>query len=252
MRACVVPWIVCDLLLVATVARAGSPDTGPWDSVLRGQVRDGGLDYAGAAADRSDLDRFLAVLAAVEPARMNADEQLAFWINAYNAVTVHFVLERYPELTSVREVSGFFDRQRFRVAGAERTLDEIEDAARALGDPRVHFALVCASSSCPDLRAEAYVPERLEEQLEDQLQVFLASPAKGLRYDEADNELHLSSIFKWYAGDFTGGSTLGAFFFRGGVLDWVKERVPGALAARLEARAPALVYLDYDWSLNDR
>ena len=81
---------------------------------------------------------------------------------------------------------------------------------------------------------------------------FLKSPTKGLRYDEEANTLWLSSIFKWYAGDFTGGSTVVAFFARGKVLSWLLPILPPDLAEKIRQREPKIRYLDYDWSLNDR
>ncbi len=162
------------------------------------------------------------------------------------------MLELYPELESVKGVDGFFDAKRRRVAGERLTLDEIEGRGRDLGDPRVHFAVVCASASCPDLPAEPLDPARLDRQLDELTRAFLADPDKGLRYDDEDNTLWLSSIFKWYAGDFTGGSTLVAYFARGRVLEWVLPHVAGPLRATLAERDPAVKYLDYDWSLNDR
>lgn len=226
--------------------------TAAWDRVLHRFGHDGGLDYAGLAADRADLDSYLASLDAVRPDELSEKARLAFWINAYNAVVVGHVLERYPGIESVKKVDGFFDALTFPVAGEPRTLDAIEKQARSMGDPRVHFAVVCASVSCPDLRGEAYVPQRLDEQLEDQTRSFLGNPEKGLRYDPGDDVLWLSSIFKWYAGDFTGGSTIVAFFARGKVVDWVRPHVPPELARTLEKRDPSVRYLDYDWNLNDR
>jgi hypothetical protein len=231
---------------------AGTVDTAAWGQALDLAHHRGGLDYARLAADRSGLDAYLASLAAARPESWGEPERLAFWINAYNAVVTHHVLERYPGLASVRDVDGFFDELTFRVAGEERTLDEIEERARDLGDPRVHFAVVCASASCPDLRFEPYVGERLDAQLGEQTRTFLANPAKGLRYDRAANDVWLSSIFKWYAGDFTGGSTLLAYVARGPVLEWVLPHVSADLSAELGRRDPSIRYLDYDWSLNDR
>jgi hypothetical protein len=210
------------------------------------------LDYAGLKAERADLDAFLAGLAAPLPPGWEAGERQAYWINAYNAVTVHHVLERYPGIRSVREVDGFFDALRFPVGGERLTLDEIETRARGLGDPRVHFAVVCASRSCPTLRAEPYRAAAIEEQLAEDTRRFLADPAKGLRFDPAARVLWLSSIFKWYAGDFTGGSTIVAFFARGSVVEWLLPHLPPELAAPIREREPAVRYLDYDWTLNDR
>jgi hypothetical protein len=235
----------------AAAARAAGPDVDAWGRVLA-RFRDGaGLDYAGLRAERADLDAFLGGLAAPLPPGWSKGERQAFWINAYNAVTVHHVLERYPGIRSVREVDGFFDALPFPVAGERLTLDEIETRARDLGDPRVHFAVVCASRSCPTLRAEPYRGTAVEEQLAEDTRRFLADPAKGLRLERAENVLWLSSIFKWYAGDFTGSSTLVAFFARGGVVEWLLPHLPPELAAEIRKSEPAVRYLDYDWALND-
>jgi len=233
-------------------AREGWDDTALWGDLLAAHWRAGGLDYEGLAADSATLDRYLQSVSAADSATMERDRQLAFWINAYNAVVARFVLDRYPGISSVREVGGFFDGQTFEVAGRQMTLDEVETRARELGDPRVHFAVVCASTSCPDLRAEAYSGERIEAQLEEQTRAFLADSEKGLRFDAGDGMLYLSSIFKWYAGDFTGGSTVVAFFSRGKIIDWLLPHLPAELAAEIEKTEPSVRYLDYDWSLNDR
>jgi hypothetical protein len=177
---------------------------------------------------------------------------MAFWINAYNAVVAHHVLELYPEIDSVKGVPGFFDEIRFQVAGEELTLDEIETKALELGDARVHFAVVCASTSCPDLLDEPFRGEALEAQLEVSTRRFLSDTSKGLRWRREENRLELSSIFKWYAGDFTGGSTVVAFFARSKVLDWILPHLPPRQAEEIEGTDPSIRYMDYDWSLNDR
>ncbi len=228
------------------------PSAEPWSRALEIGFADGGLDYAALAADSEDLDLYLASLRDARPEEAGRAGRIAFYSNAYNAVVARFVLDRYPEIESVRDVEGFFDELTFPIAGTELTLDEIETRARDEGDARVHFAVVCASHSCPDLRFEPYRAADLERQLEEQTRAFLSDSGKGLRYDQQRNELWLSSIFKWYAGDFTGGSTVVAFFARGKVLDWVLAELPADLADTLRRAGPSVRYLDYDWSLNDR
>jgi hypothetical protein len=230
---------------------AGGADLAAWQRVLTEFVRDGGVDYTALSAAPGDLDVFLASLAAVEPQSLAPADALAFWSNAYNAVVIRHVLDRYPGLESVKAEDGFFDSLTFPVAGAELTLDEIESRGRELGDPRIHFAVVCASTSCPDLLDEPYRGEVIDRQLSEQTKRFLADPTKGMRYDRDSATLWLSSIFKWYAGDFTGGSTVVAFFARGGIADWVRGQVPAEVAVEL-ADSPRVRYFDYDWSLNDR
>lgn len=244
-------------LLMPAAAGAGGEDPAgdaleAWGRVLAEHAVDGGVDYAALARDRSDLDAYLRSLARARTGAMGESEAVAFWTNAYNAVVLHHVLERYPGIESVRDVDGFFDELTFPVAGEELTLDEIEERGRDLGDPRVHFAVVCASTSCPDLRGEPYDAGRIDAQLRDQTRRFLSDESKGLRWEPEEDTLWLSSIFKWYAGDFTGGSTVLAFFARGGVLDWVVEHAPPAIARKLRGEDPSVRYLDYDWGLNDR
>jgi hypothetical protein len=221
-----------------------------WGRVLSDFVHDGGVDYAGLQARPEDLEIFLASLAAVQPEALETAEALAFWSNAYNAVVLRHVLDRYPGIESVKAEDGFFNRLTFPVAGADRTLDAIESEARKLGDPRVHFAVVCASTSCPDLFDEPFRGDEIDAQLRGLTRRFLADPTKGMRYD-SDDTLWLSSIFKWYAGDFTGGSTVVAFFSRGGVADWVRGQLPPEVASEI-GDSSKVRYLDYDWGLNDR
>jgi hypothetical protein len=240
----------------ATATERAAADLGrchaAWDRVVSRHVVRGGVDYAAVAADRSDLDAFLACVRRIDPARLPEPDRLAFLTNAYNALVVDAVLARYPGIRSVRDVDGFFDEEEHVVGGAKKTLDAVEALAREI-DPRVHFAVVCASTSCPDLLDEAFTGAAIDRQLRRQTERFLADRTKGLRYDRQANDLHLSSIFKWYAGDFTGGSTVVAFFARGGVLDWVVEHLGDRrLAGELREREPSVEYLDYDWSLNDR
>jgi hypothetical protein len=237
--------------LEASVIEAAGDPRDAWARVLATYHSGGGLDYAALQGDRQDLDLFLGSLASAKPEAMDLQDQIAFWINAYNAVVVHHVLEAYPGIGSVKEVEGFFDELRFPVAGEQLTLDEIENRARVLGDPRVHFAVVCASTSCPDLRPEPYRGQLLEAQLESSTRAFLADTTKGLAWERSENTLELSSIFKWYAGDFTGGSTVIAFFVRGRVLDWILPHLPADLAGQLDSLSPSVRYMDYDWSLND-
>ena len=223
----------------------------PWRRVLEAHQNQGGLDYAALSGDREDFDAYLASLSGATPERWSVEDRIAFWCNAYNAVVAHHVLDRYSDLESVKAVTGFFDELRFLVAGREMTLDEIEAEARNLGDSRIHFAVVCASRSCSDLQPIPFEGAMLEHQLESATREFLENREKGMRFETAESTLYLSSIFKWYAGDFTGGSTAVAFFARGKVLDWVELHLPDHLAIEIQEEDPKVRYLDYDWSLND-
>lgn len=239
-------------VLLGSTVHAETYDAEPWRRVLENFQVQGGLDYRGLQKDRADLDRYLELLSTARPDSWSQAQQLAFWSNAYNAVVAHHVLDRYPGITSVKAEPGFFDEIEFEVAGQSMTLDEIETAGRDLGDARVHFAVVCASTSCPDLQPTPFEADALDSQLESATRQFLADPSKGLRFEPGEGTIYLSSIFKWYAGDFTGGSTVVAFFARGSVLDWVLDHLPTDQAREIHDRDPKVRYLEYDWSLNDR
>jgi hypothetical protein len=227
------------------------------DSLLATFVNDEGwVDYAGLQRERAKLDAYLATLDAATPQGFGSDsERLAFWINAYNAFTLADALDDvYKKAKGVKEVAGFFDKKSHRVAGADLALDEIEKRGRDLKDARIHFVVVCASTSCPKLQRFAYTGAALDEQLTRASREFLNDPARGLMIDRGKNVVHLSSIFKWYAGDFTGSSSLlarvKAEVSGGEILEYVKKHAPEEAVKFINESKPAVKYLDYDWSLN--
>ena len=173
------------------------------------------------------------------------EEQLAFWINTYNIMAVKMVLDHYP-VQSIKDAGGVFTPvwklNVGTVAGKARTLHEIEhDILRKMGEPRIHVAIVCASLSCPDLRPEAYVPQRLNEQLDDQMKSFLSNEKKGLQVDTANHRLYFSSIFKWFAEDFEA---------KGGVRTYLAGFSPEQISSALNSPKFQVSYLDYNWNLN--
>lgn len=241
--------------------RLPSLDVSDYDRLLHTYVTDDGwVDYAGLARERGALNRFLKELATVSPNSFKDNaERLAFWINSYNAFTVADALDTvYGKHQSVRQVGGFFDGRRHLVAGEQLTLDEIEKRGRDLHDPRIHSTIVCASTSCPKLQRFAYTGQALDSQLDQAAREFLADRNRGLRFDPKNNELYVSPIFKWYAGDFTGTSgSAGSLWARvkatvsgGELLDFIARYAPGEVAGRIKANQPTLHYFDYDWSLN--
>lgn len=218
-----------------------------FDQVLQEYVdSQGRVDYARLKSDPGTLESYLDLLAVNAPGD-NATFQtgLAFWINAYNALTIKGVLDHYPT-TSVRKVKlfgGFFSRIKFQVGGRSYTLDNIEhDIIRyEFGDPRIHFALVCASLGCPILEKRAFVPETLEKRLDNTTANFINNPEK-VRLDRENSILHLSQIFEWYAEDFEDT--------HGSVINFISEYLPEADAAFLKKEEVRIQYLKYDWSLN--
>ena len=218
----------------------------PWDALLQRHVHGGRADYPSFQRARNELERYLATLATINPDDLHSKQaQAAFWINAYNACVIKGVLEHYP-LTSVRKVKGFFDRIRYQVAGQALTLNEIEAKGRALGDWRIHVALVCASSSCPLLRSEAYVPERLDDQLSDQAKQFFRDASRGLLLDAARHTLWVSKIVRWHATDFIPSGKLTAE----GLLPILRPYLDPAMLLSTHHQKLTLKFLDYDWSLN--
>jgi hypothetical protein len=249
-------WLLLSLALFSTSAlsQGFDPSHRAWDALLKKHVvlLSGGkasqVRYAGFAQDRSALKAYLDALSGVREAQFGAwdrAERMAFLLNAYNAFTVEKVLTRYPDLRSIRDFGTVFGNpfkdEFFVLLGRRMSLDGIEHGLLrkkgAYDEPRIHFALNCASVGCPMLREEAYVGERLEAQLEDQTRRFLSDRSRN-RY--ASGQLELSRIFDWYGADF---APLGAFLARyAGPLG---APSPGA------AQQAAVAFLEYDWTLND-
>ena len=227
--------------------------------VLQGGGKASQARYAGFASDSGALKAYTDSLSAVSAAAFNAfsrPQQMAFLINAYNAFTVALILTRYPKLASIRDLGSLLSnpwKPKFiALLGTEMSLDNIEhDTLRAKGrydDPRIHFAVNCASIGCPMLREEAFVADRLEAQLEEQAVRFMSDRTRN-RY--ADGKLQLSKIFDWYGDDFKLGhkgiTSLGAFAARHAnqLADAPADR------ERIKAQGLEIGFLDYDWKLND-
>lgn len=236
-----------------------------WNDLLQRHVRwvraghASVVNYQGMMADRSRLQAYLAELSAVSVSTFEGwrrDTQLAFLINAYNAFTVQLILGAYPDLSSIRDLGSFIQspwKKRFvHLLGKTRSLDDIEHGLiRGSGryrDPRIHFAVNCASFGCPALRPEAYLPEKLDQQLEDQTVRFLGDRTRNQR----DNKvLRISPIFKWYRKDFEqgfrGDKTLPDFLGR---YEAALGLAP-AQARDLRTGVMSIGFGDYDWRLND-
>ncbi len=252
--------LALQLIAAPVAARAQAFDHGhkAWDALVKKHVvlLQGGkasqVRYAGMARDRAALKTYLDSLSSVTEAQFNAwpkAERMAFLINAYNAFTVEKVLTRYPNLKSIRDFGTVFGNpwkdKFFKLLGRESYLDQVEHEMLrkpgAYDEPRVHFAVHCASIGCPMLREEAYVPERLEAQLAEQTTRFLSDHSRN-RFE--DGKLEVSKIFDWFKEDF---GVREQFFARYAKL---LADTPDAQKQVAEGRAP-LAFLEYDWSLND-
>jgi hypothetical protein len=227
-----------------------------WDGLLRKHVavQGGGrasqVRYAAMAQERGVLKSYLAQLSRVDEQefkRWDRARQMAFLINAYNAFTAEKILTRYPDIRSIWDFGKLFGNpfkdRFFTLFGQPFSLDAIEHGVlrKTYRDPRIHFAVNCASVGCPMLREEAYVAERLERQLEEQAARFLSDRTRN-RY--RDGKLEVSRIFDWFKEDF---DPRDKYFARHAAL-LSDNSVHRAELARGDV---PLVFLDYDWSLND-
>ena len=220
-------------------------DHGVWNRLVSRYVDDRGrVAYAQLQEnDAAALGEYLGVLATAEPRRLSAGEQIAFWINAYNAGIVAAVLQGEGAESLIGR-GKLFKLWKFEVAGKQRTLDEIEHKIlrKQFSEPRIHFAIVCASTSCPRLRAEAYVSTRLDAQLEEQAHVFLNDSTRN-QFDRAGGTVHLSKIFDWFQKDFERNGTLLHYVARYVTDDRIREWLRTTDEIDVQ-------HLDYDWSLN--
>ena len=236
--------------------------------LLRTHVVDARVDYGRLKSNRAGLDAVASEFGRVTAAQLESwseDEQIAFWINAYNVFTLQAIVNHYPIVwrwrnlltltpwNSIKQIPGVWSDLRWDVAGTQKTLDQIEH--ETLGplyqEPRIHVAINCASISCPPLRIEPYVGSQLDRQLILAARDYLASDL-GLQVD--GSTLRLSSIFDWYGDDFIedyahvvdGGSEK-----ERGVLGFVATYGPTEAATLAHSGNARVAYLRYDWALND-
>jgi hypothetical protein len=254
------------LLVLALVGPARAADDfdhgyATWDQVLRRHVSSTGLvDYEGLASDAA-LDRFLDAIAAVPPeavARWSRDQKVAFYINAYNALTFRTVLDARP-IGSIRAIEPDpWEASKWTVGGRKMSLNEIEHKKlrRDLDEPRVHFVLVCAAISCPVLPDRAIVAEGLSGQLERATRSFFVDPSRN-RVDRTAGKVYLSRILEWYGNDFVGAPDTPELADAAG-LSPVEVAVVRYMAKYLDEddrrfvqeQRFGVVYNEYDWSLN--
>jgi len=229
---------------IANGSAGSNVDNGIYASLLKKHVANGRVDYKGFKTDEVQLDRYLRQLSQIDPDQLDRPDQMAFYINLYNAATIKLILTAYPGIQSIKDLGSLFQspwKKKFiNLNGRTITLDHIEhDILRPrFKDPRVHFAINCASQSCPPLLDEPYTGSTLDAQLNMVTANFINNPHST--YIKGDT-LYISSIFKWFSEDF--GDDVKGF---------VSKYARGDLKKQLDARATSLKikYLDYDWSLN--
>lgn len=214
--------------------------------LLKDYVKNGVVDYQGFKNEEAKLDRYLKVLEETHPEALPRNEQFAFYVNAYNAWTIKLILGAYPGIKSIKDLGSLFKspwkKKIPRIDGEVITLDNIEhDILRPrFKDQRIHFAVNCASKSCPPLRSEPYRGDVLDRQLTEMTAAFINNPEHNRLQG---NTLFVSSIFKWYAEDFNED-----------IVGFFTKYARGELREKLMKNAGeiAVEYLDYDWSLNGK
>lgn len=272
-------WLQCSMLRLGRIAllmgwlalcRAGdawtAPSFGAYQSLLHVAVHGSTVDYEPLTRDRAIVEAAVASFNAPdtrsEPSWTRA-ERFAFWINAYNAFTIAAVVDHYPiharwfslaPRNSIRQIDGVWTKLKWKAAGREVTLDDIEHGILrpTFKDPRVHFAINCASKSCPPIGVEAYAADRLDAQLDDAVRRYLASPF-GLQVSDA--RVKVSSIFKWYGDDFVARFAATIDQKRvdrdRAILGFIAAYGPSQAAALARSGRARIEFLTYDWSLND-
>lgn len=227
-------------LVALSSAMAQGPDHASFDALLRGNVKNGVVHYPGFQ-DNSAFRQYVQDLG--KPVRLDTRaEQLAYYINAYNALAIEGILQGLSP-SSLLGRARYFKFKEWPLNGKPITLYDLEHKViRPLGEPRIHFAIICASKSCPFLRPEAYVPARLDAQLEEQAKQFVNDPFRN-RYDATTRTARLSEIFKWFDEDFAGPA--------GSTQRYIARYVADpAVAKDLAADGFKVEWIDYDWTLN--
>lgn len=216
--------------------KAQKIDHSQWTVILQKYVSDNGkVNYKGLKNDRASLTKYIDYLSKNAPKdNWSNQEMLAYWINAYNALTVDLILRNYP-VKSIKDIKKPWEQRLWKLGNKLYNLDEIEhDILRQMNEPRIHFAIVCASVSCPNLQNEAYEASKLEAQLTKATKDFLNDPTKNYI---SRNGLELSKIFQWFTKDFKQ---------HGSLIDFLNQYSGINISENAKIK-----YKDYNWSLNE-
>lgn len=222
-----------------------APDHTAWTNLLTKYVEDNGMvNYQGFINDKAALESYLETLSSNAPGdAWTENEKLAYWINAYNAFTVKLIVDNYP-LKSIKDlnptlsiptVNSIWSKEWFQIGGEDFSLDRIEHKIlrKDFEEPRIHFAVNCASISCPVLRPEAYTADKVDRQLDEQARIFLNDPTRNTI---TENRIEVSKIFSWFGGDFKKGQSLVEFIDK-----YTKTDIDEKARVR---------FMKYDWNLN--
>ncbi|MCH7878438.1 MAG: DUF547 domain-containing protein [candidate division Zixibacteria bacterium] len=224
-------------------------------AVVRGRL----VDYAALKTSQAELEQVVADFGALESDKLAAmpnEAKTAFYINAYNAITLLSVTENYP-VRSIKDISGVWNKRKWTVAGQELTLDDIEHKRlrKELSEARIHFAVNCASIGCPPLAPVPYLPHTLSDQLDESCRAYFNDTTLTW-LDSRSKKLNTSKIFDWFGGDFKSfplgpGVNKGLSKKEAAIVSFIASFLPEKKAAQLLSQTRSLKYLSYDWGLND-
>jgi hypothetical protein len=246
-------------------------DHSVYDTLLRKRVENGLVDYKGIKQNPEHLEKYLNQLKNVDPDSFQTwskDAKKAFWINAYNAITLKGIVEQYPieyggflerlrfPKNSIRQINDFWNTVFVPIMGKALTLDDIEHKIlrKRYDDPRIHFVLVCASLGCPILESNAFTAETLDTRLDSATHRFIRN-TNQVRVDKDENVLYLSSILDWYKEDFRYSEKVDLESYNNktkGIVEFVMKYISESNADYIKENQPEIKYLDYDWSLNEQ
>ncbi len=206
-----------------------------WNTLLQKNVSSAGLvNYKGFKADKLELEKYIALLKSKSPTKdWSKNEKLAYWINVYNAFTVQLIVANYP-LKSITDLNKPWDQKIIDIVGTKYSLGDVENnILRKMNESRIHFAINCASYSCPRLLNEAFTADKLNSQLRKVTKSFFNDATKN---DLSGNPIKISKLFEWYKGDFSGGN----------ILEYINKYSGKTISADTN-----IEYLEYNWSLNE-
>lgn len=214
------------------------------DRVLKAHVRDGGVDYKALHANREDLDQYVELLGGVDFDAVGRNEKLALLINAYNAFTLKLIIDNWP-VKSIKDILDGepWDAKLWKIGDLSLSLNDIEHEyiRKRFKEPRIHFAVNCASISCPPLRGEAYRADALDRQLQEQTELVHTQPL-WMKLDKNSRVVELTRLYLWYGGDFEQA--------KGSVLEFAAQYNESLAELMRDGKPPTVEYLEYDWNLN--
>lgn len=232
-------YIILPLLILGSCLQINAQDVNSFfqksDVFFKSVVENGKVNYSSIKNDRKEIDELVQLISQISPGSLKSIERKAFLINAYNLLVIKEVVNNYP-ISSTQKVNGFFEKIKHKVGDNQWTLNQIENdqIRKEYNDPRIHFVLNCAAVSCPPVTNFVYLPDLLDQQLNDQSTIAINDA--NFIY-EKNGKNYISNIFKWYKSDFTD---------KGSVIDFINE-------FRTEKLNPSnrTIHYPYDWILND-